>query len=146
MQNKLYHRELGKFSSCKFFQFAQGNVNNIKIKMADEEIGLNHVDQESENVSDETISKSKPSEEENNLFSKEKKRKSKKGRKVRKSTWMASTIDDLVDCICSNENFKKKIIFTNSKTSKNAKICQKIISEVRQRCEKREELLEYTLE
>ena len=114
--------------------------------MADEEIGLNHVDQESENVSDETISKSKSSEEENNLFSKEKKRKSKKGRKVRKSTWMASTIDDLVDCICSNENFKKEIIFTNSKTSKNATICQKIISEVRQRYEKREELLEYTLE
>ena len=59
---------------------------------------------------------------------------------------MASTIYDLVDCICSNENAKKEVIFANSKASKNAKIYQKIISEVRQRCEKSGELLEYTLE
>ena len=42
--------------------------------MADEEVGLNHVDQESENVSDETISKLEASVEENNLFSKKKKK------------------------------------------------------------------------
>ena len=74
MRNKLYHRKIGKFSSCELFQFARGNVNNIKIKMADKEVGLNHVDQESENVSDETISKSESSVVENNLFSKKKKK------------------------------------------------------------------------
>ena len=42
--------------------------------MADKEVGLNHVDQESENVSDETISKSESSVVENNLFSKKKKK------------------------------------------------------------------------
>ena len=41
--------------------------------MADEELGLNYVDHESENVSDETISKSESSDEEINLLSKEKK-------------------------------------------------------------------------
>ena len=34
------------------------------MKMVDEEVGLNHVDRESKNVSDETISKSEWSDEE----------------------------------------------------------------------------------
>ena len=42
----------------------QGKVNYIKMKMIDEEVGLNHVDRESKNVSDETISKSESSDEE----------------------------------------------------------------------------------
>ena len=66
MRIKLYHWIIGKFSSriSVFFQSAQGNVNNSKIKVADKEVELNNVDHESEHVSDETISNSELSDEE----------------------------------------------------------------------------------
>ena len=63
---------------CEFFQSTQGNVNNIKIKMAGKEFKLNQVDHDSENVSDETISKSEISDEEIYFFSKKKKKKAKR--------------------------------------------------------------------
>ena len=94
----------------EFFQSAQGNVNKIKVKMTDKEAELNHVAHESENVSDETISNLESSDKEINLFSKGKERKSKKGRKDRKSPWKESAIDGLVDYICFTE---KKLIFNN---------------------------------
>ena len=56
-----------------------------------------------------------------------------------------NTIDDLIDFIYSNECSKKKLVFTN-KASKNVEIYQKIISEVRKRCEERGEIYAYTLE
>ena len=140
-------RNSGNFlHACEFFQSAQGNENNIKIKMAGEKAGLNHVDQESENVSYETISNSESSYEEINLFIKVKKRKSKRGRKWQKSTWKDSTVDGQIDCICSNEYAKMKIVFTNNKASKNKEVYHKRIWEIRKTCEEREELYEYTLE
>lgn len=52
-----------------------------------------------------------------------------------------------MDCICPNEYGKKKLTFINNKTSKkNAEIYQKIISEVRKRCEERGKLYEYILQ
>ena len=74
-------------------------VINIKIIQANEEAGLNHADYESQNVSDENISKSEPSNEEINLSSKGRKRRSKKARKGRKSRWKESSTNGLVDCI-----------------------------------------------
>lgn len=102
-------------------------------------VSLNRPDHESENVSDKTIFKSEWSDKEINLFSNKKKRKSKKGRVGGKSTWKENTNDNLIDFICSNEYSKKKLIFAN-KASKNAEIFQKIILEVRKRCEKRGEI------
>ena len=84
-------------------------------KIADEELGSNHVDSES----DETISKSELLDEETNLFSN--KKKSKKSRKGRKFAWKDSTTEDLVDCICFNKYAKKIIIFINT-ASKNIEI------------------------
>ena len=78
--------------------------------MTDKEVELNHVAHESENVSDETISNSESLDEETNLFSKGKERKSKKGRKDRKPPWKESAIDGLVDYICFTQ---KKLIFNN---------------------------------
>ena len=46
---------------------------------------------------------------------KECKRKRKKSRKGRKSTWKDSKMDDLVDSFCSSEYAKKKLVFTNNK-------------------------------
>ena len=89
--------------------------------MANEEVGLNHVDHDPENVFDETIYRSESSDEKINLLSKGEKRKSKKGRKARKCTWKDSTIGNLADCICPNESCKNKLIFTNIKASKNTK-------------------------
>ena len=74
-------------------------VINIKIIYANEEAGLNHADYESQNVSDENISKSESSNEEINLSSKGRKRRSKKARKGRKSRWKESSTNGLVDCI-----------------------------------------------
>ena len=101
--------------------------------MGDEEVGLNHVDHESENVLHETISISESSDKEINLFSKGKKEKTKMAEKPRRRVWKKSTIDDLIDCICSNKYAKKKLIFTDGKASKNAEIYQKLISKVRKR-------------
>ena len=77
---------------------------------------------------------------------KESKKRAKKSRKGQKSAWKNSTMNDLVDSICSNEYAKKRLIFTNNKASNNAEIYQKIISEVRKRCEEREELYKYKLQ
>ena len=45
----------------------------------------------------------------------------KKKRKGRRSVWEERHINDLVDVICSSEYYKK-LIFTNTKNSKNAEI------------------------
>eukprot|EP00795_Rhopilema_esculentum_P014948 gene14948-6093_t len=47
------------------------------------------------------------------------KRKKKAGKK---SSWPMDITNDLVDVICDNEYFRKKLIFTNTKTSKNGEI------------------------
>ena len=78
--------------------------------MANKEVGLNHVDYQFENVSDSTITKSESSDDEINLFTKGKQKKSKKSRKGQKSAWKNSTMNDLVDSICSNE-YAKKVLF-----------------------------------
>ena len=78
------------------------------MKVVDEEVGLNHVDRESKNVSDEAISKSESSDEEIYLVRAE------KDGKGRKSTWKESKIGYFVDCICSSEYTKNKLIFTNN--------------------------------
>ena len=49
--------------------------------MADKEVGLNYVDHEFENVSDETITKSESSDEEINLFTKGMQKKKEKEQK-----------------------------------------------------------------
>ena len=111
--------------------------------MAGEQIGLNHVDRESENVSDETISESESSDKEINLVSKKIKRK--KDRKGRKSTWKESAIGDLVNCIRSSKYAERKLMFTNNKATKNGEIYQKTNSKVRTGCEEKGELYEHTL-
>ena len=57
----------------------------------------------------------------NVLFEKQKKKAGKK------SSWPMDITNDLVDVICDNEYFRKKLIFTNTKTSKNGEIYLKVI-------------------
>ena len=59
----------------------------------------------------------------------------KKKRKGRRSVWEERHVNDLVDVICSSEYYKKKLIFTNTKNSKNAKIYGNVLKELGQRYE-----------
>ena len=54
----------------------------------------------------------------------------KKKRKGRRSVWEERHVNDLVDVICSSEYYKKKLIFTNTKNSKNAEIYANVLKEV----------------
>ena len=52
------------------------------------------------------------------------KRKRKAGRK---SSWPQESIDEFVNIICDNEYYRKRLIFTNNKASKNLEIYSKIV-------------------
>ena len=56
-----------------------------------------------------------------------------------KVIWSDNTLDNFVDIITGSEYYKKKLIFTNSKNTKNGIIYDKILIEHRKTCEKRNE-------
>ena len=58
----------------------------------------------------------------------------KKKRKGRRSVWEERHVNDLVDVICSSEYYKK-LIFTNTKNSKNAEIYANVLKDLGQRYE-----------
>eukprot|EP00112_Aurelia_sp_Birch-Aquarium-sp1_P001321 Seg11396.2 transcript_id=Seg11396.2/GoldUCD/mRNA.D3Y31 product="hypothetical protein" protein_id=Seg11396.2/GoldUCD/D3Y31 len=70
-------------------------------------------------------------------------RKKNKGKPGRKAKWTDECTDDLVDIICNNEVYKKRIIFTNIKTSKNGGYYEKIVKELKERCARRGESFTY---
>lgn len=55
-------------------------------------------------------------------------------RKARRSVWEERHVNDLVDVICSSEYYKK-LIFTNTKNSKNAEIYANVLKDLGQRYE-----------
>ena len=63
----------------------------------------------------------------------------------RKAQWSESCTDDLVDIICNNETYQKKLIFTNVKTAKNGCYYEQIIKEIRTRCLSRGENFTYVV-
>eukprot|EP00112_Aurelia_sp_Birch-Aquarium-sp1_P020940 Seg551.7 transcript_id=Seg551.7/GoldUCD/mRNA.D3Y31 product="hypothetical protein" protein_id=Seg551.7/GoldUCD/D3Y31 len=95
---------------------------------SDEETTL---DKESEEEKDILDSKSETEPEALKIFKKKNKRPGKK------SLWPMEVTDDLIDVVCSDEYFSKKLIFTNTKTSKNGEIYLKVIKEVQKRCQAR---------
>ena len=48
----------------------------------------------------------------------------------RKSLWDADYIDDMVDIITNNENFKRKLIFTNNKKATNGEVYKLVLKEL----------------
>jgi hypothetical protein len=50
--------------------------------------------------------------------------------------WSENVLDDFVD-ITGSEYYKKKLIFTNTKNQKNGIIYEKILTELRTRCDER---------
>ena len=61
----------------------------------------------------------------------------------RKTKWTDDCTNDLVDIICNNEVYKRKLIFTNTKTAKNREYYAQIINELKKRCLERGETFTY---
>lgn len=59
-------------------------------------------------------------------------------KKGRKSTWPDEIVNDLVNVVCSNEYLTKKLIYENTKNSRNGMLYQKIIKEISKLCEERQ--------
>lgn len=57
----------------------------------------------------------------------------KKKRRGWKVQWQDSHVGNMVDVICSNENFARKLIFTNSKNTKNNEVYSQVQNEVEKR-------------
>ena len=59
--------------------------------------------------------------------------------------WENDVVDDLVDGVCSNEYFRKKIIFTNNKACKRTEI-YKIVKEVKEHCKDNGKMVSFSVE
>ena len=64
-------------------------------------------------------------------------RRNQKKKAGKKSLWPVELTDELVDVICSDEYFRKKLIFTNTRKSKNGEVYLKVVKEVTNRCQAR---------
>ena len=65
-----------------------------------------------------------------------KKKKTKPGRKAK---WCSRALDDIIDIIVSNNSYKKKLIFTNTKNQRNGELYGEILKEVKARASARGE-------
>lgn len=68
----------------------------------------------------------------------------KKKKSGRRSKWPEKALDDLIDIVVSNSNFKTKLIFTNSKNQRNGSIYEKVLEELKARASSRGEEITFT--
>lgn len=73
-------------------------------------------------------------------YDEEERKKSTKGRKNagRKSPWSQQQLNDFVDIIVENEEYKQKLIFRNTKFQRNGELYERIKSELEERCAARD--------
>ena len=78
----------------------------------------------------------------------EERKKSTKGRKSvgRKSPWSQQQLNDFVDIIVENEEYKQKLILRNTKFQRNGELYGRIKSELEERCAARDERVSFTVE
>ena len=69
----------------------------------------------------------------------------KRKRSGRKSAWHEEITNDLVDIVFEDEYFRKKIIFTNNKNTKNAEVYNKVVRHLSARCKERGESCDFTV-
>ena len=69
-----------------------------------------------------------------------------KPKKGRRSTWDEEMVDDLVNIICEDDYLKRKLIFENTKNTRNSDFYIKIIKEVKKCCERRSKTFPFTVE
>ena len=63
----------------------------------------------------------------------------------RTSRWSQELVDDLIDIIVSNEQYKRKLIFMNTKFQQNGVIYGKVCEELKQRCAVRGQDMPFTV-
>lgn len=63
-----------------------------------------------------------------------------------KSPWSQHQLDDFVDIIVGNEDYKKKLIFSNTKFQRNGELYGKIKLELEQRCASRGESVSFSVD
>ena len=66
-------------------------------------------------------------------------------KKVGKSSWKEEEIADIFDIVCNSEYYKKKIIFTNSKNSKNNDVYSKLKNHLQEHVSARGQDLQFTV-
>ena len=70
-----------------------------------------------------------------------------KKRKVgRKAIWSTDATNDLVDIITSNEQYQRKLIFTNTKNQNNGKRYAEILVKLKERADQRGESITFTIQ
>ena len=76
-----------------------------------------------------------------------KKRKDTKDKKKpgRKPRWCPKALDDFIDIVVTNESYKTKLIFTNSKNQHNGKIYEKILEELKARATNRGDIFSFSV-
>ena len=70
----------------------------------------------------------------------------KKKKVGRKSSWKEDDITDMVDIVCNSDYYKKRIIFTNSKNSRNNEVYSKLLKDMQERFEARGHEVRFTVE
>lgn len=79
------------------------------------------------------------------LGKRKKKQNEKKKKPGRKSRWSREAIDDLTDIIVSNDKFKTKLIFQNTKNQQNRMLYESILRELKKRGEERGEEITFSV-
>ena len=69
----------------------------------------------------------------------------KKKKVGRKCHWKEEDVTDMVDIVCNSDYYKRKIIFTNSKNSKNKDVYSKLLKDMQERFEARGHEVPFTL-
>ena len=64
----------------------------------------------------------------------------------RKAAWSEDLLQDLIDCITGDEEFTKKLIFTNIPNGKNALVYAKVIKKVTEQRGERGEAFDFTID
>lgn len=70
--------------------------------------------------------------------------KSTKQKSGTRSQWAVEQLEDLIDIIITNENFKEKLIFQNTKFQRNSTIYEQILKKLKARCAERNEECKFT--
>lgn len=66
-------------------------------------------------------------------------------KKGRKSSWPQEIVDDMVNIICSDDHLVKRLIFENTKNTRNAMLYAKIMKEIKKVCADRDQQYPYSL-
>ena len=71
--------------------------------------------------------------------------KSVKSKTRRPSQWRVNQIQDFIDLVINNKNFKEKLIFQNTKFQRNSSIYQQIQKKLKARCAERNEEFNFSV-